>query len=86
MTCRTFIEFLMEFLEGTLPEAQRATFEEHLAECPWCTDYLKMYRDTLTLEKAAFTDPSAAPPADAPEELVRAILAARAATDDKAKE
>ena len=78
MNCREFTEFLHEYLFGDLPAEEKAEFEKHLAECPWCVAYLDSYRKTILLAKAAFSasedDP---PPADAPEELVQAILRAR---------
>jgi anti-sigma factor RsiW len=78
MNCREFTEFLHEYLFGNLPAQERLEFEKHLAECPWCVAYLDSYRKTLQLEKAAFAaDDEASPPADAPEELVQAILRAR---------
>ncbi len=79
MTCRTFIDFLMEYLSGELPASQREEFDAHLAECVECVAYLKTYNETVTLGKAAFEDPDAAVPADVPEDLVKAILAARRA-------
>jgi anti-sigma factor RsiW len=78
MNCREFTEFLHEYLFGNLPEGERAEFETHLAECPWCVAYLDSYKKTIHLEKAAFATPHDAPtPADAPEELIQAILRAR---------
>ena len=73
MTCRELMEFLIDYLEGGLTPAERAAFDEHLAECPPCVDYLGMYEATIRLSKGAF----AAPPEKPPEDLVRAILAAR---------
>jgi anti-sigma factor RsiW len=78
MNCREFTEFLHEYLFGDLPAEERAEFDKHLAECPWCVAYLDSYRKTIRLEQAAFSAPEdAPPPADAPEELVQAILRAR---------
>jgi anti-sigma factor RsiW len=77
MTCRDFIEFLMEYLSDGLSAEERAIFDAHLAECPWCVAYLKTYRETVALEKAALADPEVGVPEDAPEELVQAVLAAR---------
>jgi len=76
LTCREFVEFLMAYLSGELPAEQRAAFVGHLAECPDCTTYLQTYGETVRIEKIACGcgDPA---PADAPEELIRAILAAR---------
>ncbi len=78
MNCREFTEFLHEYLFGNLPEEERAEFDRHLAECPWCVAYLDNYRKTIQLGQAAFAEPEdAPPPPDAPEELIQAILAAR---------
>ena len=77
MNCRQFTEFLHDYLLGNLPAEERAEFEKHLAECPWCVAYLDSYRKTLQLEQAAFSSPDDAPPEDAPEELIQAILRAR---------
>jgi anti-sigma factor RsiW len=78
MNCREFTEFLHEYLFGDLPADQRAEFDKHLAECPWCVAYLDSYQKTIQLEKAAFCASEDAPtPADVPEELIQAILRAR---------
>jgi anti-sigma factor RsiW len=78
MNCREFTEFLHEYLFGNLPADERAEFDKHLGECPWCVAYLDSYQKTIQLERAAFPAPEdAPPPADAPEELVQAILRAR---------
>jgi anti-sigma factor RsiW len=78
MNCREFTAFLHEYLGGNLPAAERAEFDRHLAECPWCVVYLDSYQKTIDLERAAFSSSEEAPPpADAPEELIQAILRAR---------
>jgi anti-sigma factor RsiW len=75
MNCREFTEFLHEYLFGELPDLERAEFEKHLAECPWCVRYLDSYRKTIRLAKSASEEEP--PPTDAPEELIQAILSAR---------
>ena len=78
MNCREFTEFLHEYLLSNLPAQERAEFDKHLAECPWCVAYLDSYQKTIHLEQAALSTPEdASPPADAPEELIQAILRAR---------
>ncbi len=77
MTCRELIDFLMDYIDGTLPAGERALFEEHLRVCPPCVDFLKMYRTTIELERAAGRNVRAAPAAEIPEPLKHAILAAR---------
>jgi anti-sigma factor RsiW len=80
LSCREFIDFLMAYLSGELPADQRAVFEEHLGGCPDCTAYLKSYQQTVRIEKTACGCDDA-PPDDAPEELIRAILAALSRQD-----
>jgi len=78
MNCREFTEFLHEYLFGNLSGQERAEFNKHLGECPWCVAYLDSYQKTILLEQAAFSAPDGAPPPDdAPEELIQAILRAR---------
>lgn len=77
LTCRELIAFIHDYLEGGLPETERARFEEHLAVCPACVAYLSSYEDTVRLAKAAYCDPEGPVPEDVPDELVSAILAAR---------
>lgn len=76
LTCRELIDFLMDYVSGELPEAQRREFERHLGVCPPCVAFLDTYRKTIELEKQAMTEPvGTAPPL--PEELVQAILTSR---------
>ena len=77
MTCREFAEFIADFLDGQLPEAERQQFEGHLGRCVNCSHYLESYRQSTALGKRAFDDEDAALPSDVPEELVQAILATR---------
>jgi anti-sigma factor RsiW len=77
MTCQQLVEFLMDYLDGTLPEPQRGCFEEHLAECPDCVAYLATYQETIRMGKAVCAEDSDALPPEIPEELVQAIVTAR---------
>jgi anti-sigma factor RsiW len=78
MNCREFTEFLHEYLFGNLPTEERAEFEKHLSECPWCVAYLENYRKTIDLEQTAFSSSAdEPPPSDVPEELIQAILKRR---------
>jgi anti-sigma factor RsiW len=79
VNCREFVEFLMEYLDEELPDAQRSTFERHMGDCPSCVCYLETYQETLRLERELCRDPEGPLPDDVPEGLVRAILAARKA-------
>jgi anti-sigma factor RsiW len=77
MTCRELVDFLGAHLDGELSEEVRRRFEEHLAACPECFAYVEAYRATVRLARGAFRDPDGPVPADVPEDLVKAILAAR---------
>lgn len=79
MTCRELYAFLDEFLDGHLDVATRQNFERHIERCVSCRRYLASYQTTLKVARGA---EHADEPAtlDAPEGLVQAILAARAAT------
>jgi anti-sigma factor RsiW len=77
MTCRELVDFLMLYLDGELPKDQRERFEHHLSLCGECVTYMQTYIDTVRLGKAACSPLDEPIPDDVPEELVRAILAAR---------
>ena len=78
LTCREMTGFLADYLDGTLPLAERGVFEQHLAECRDCVAYLRTYAETIRLARE--TRDADALPAGVPEDLVRAILAARRGT------
>ena len=75
LTCREFVEFLDDYLEGRLPEHVVAHFHEHLSQCPSCVAYAGTYQDTVRLARKALGDD--APVTGVPEDLVHAIVAAR---------
>ena len=75
ISCREFADFIGAYFDGELPENQLHEFESHMEICPWCVAYLSSYKDTVALGRAAFAGGDAPPP-DAPEELVGAVLAA----------
>lgn len=73
-TCKELLDFLDDYVSGHLSAPERLDFERHLAVCPPCVDYLRSYEQTIRLGKAACTGAGEEPP----EELIKAILAARA--------
>lgn len=74
MTCREFIEFLLDYREERLAPEERARFDAHLGVCPDCRTYLETYGRTVDL--ARMSDHEAVP-VDAPEDLIEAILRSR---------
>jgi anti-sigma factor RsiW len=77
VTCREFADFMADYLSGDLPADSRSTFEHHLGLCANCRNYLTSYEETVKLGKRAFENDDAHVPATVPEDLVKAILAAR---------
>lgn len=49
MSCRELVALVTEYLEGTLGQADRGRFEEHLAACDGCGAYLDQMRKTIVL-------------------------------------
>lgn len=47
MACQELVEVITDYLEGTLPPADRARFEAHLQVCPHCNRYLEQFRLTI---------------------------------------
>jgi anti-sigma factor RsiW len=47
MTCQELVELVTEYLDGTLPAADAARFDEHIAGCRFCTRYLEQMRVTI---------------------------------------
>jgi anti-sigma factor RsiW len=44
LVCREFVELVTDYLDGVLPDEQRARFEAHLADCEGCSGYLEDMR------------------------------------------
>jgi anti-sigma factor RsiW len=47
MDCRELVEVITAYLEGTMADEDRGRFEAHLAECPFCTEYVAQMRTTI---------------------------------------
>ncbi len=49
LTCQQLVELVTDYLEGALPDEERARFEAHLAICPGCTAYVEQMRRLIKL-------------------------------------
>ncbi|MBI1370732.1 MAG: hypothetical protein GC162_19005 [Planctomycetes bacterium] len=78
INCQKCIDFLIDYLDGELPEEQRKSFETHLKLCPPCMDYVNEYRRTIEVSRAALKDSTEKPEpcCHMPEALVQAIIKA----------
>lgn len=77
LTCRELEDFIADYVDGALPSEQRRKFEWHLRLCRDCRRYLEAYGRTIALSRTALCGPDESVPEDVPDELVRAVLAAR---------
>jgi anti-sigma factor RsiW len=49
LACKELVEIITDYLEGTLPERDRARFDAHILTCPPCREYVAEMRTTLQL-------------------------------------
>ena len=47
LTCQELVEIVTAYLEESLPAADRARFDAHLAGCTGCRNYLEQMRRTI---------------------------------------
>lgn len=60
MVCRDLVEAVTAYIEGEMSPEDRALFDEHLAACDGCTNYLAQIRETIRL--TGTLDPGTLPP------------------------
>ena len=77
MTCKEFIDFMLEYFEDDLSEDRRKTFEEHLNVCADCVAYMESYQKTVELVQNAGLDDDDSVDAKVPKDLIEAILATK---------
>lgn len=56
LVCQEMVELITDYLEGSLPRAQRRRFEAHIAGCEHCTEYLEQMRTTILISGRLRTD------------------------------
>jgi len=49
LSCRELVELVTDYLEGALPERERASFEHHIETCMGCHEYVRQMRTTIEL-------------------------------------
>ena len=74
IVCVDGVELLMDYLEGTLPAAERELVEAHVSGCPRCVAFVESYRQTPRILRAAT---AAALPDDLAESLRRFLASHR---------
>ncbi len=49
VNCDELVELITDYLEGSMPEDQRARFDEHVSGCDGCATYLEQFRIAIRL-------------------------------------
>jgi anti-sigma factor RsiW len=55
-SCQELVELVTDYLEGALAPADLRRFEEHIARCDACTEYLRQLRETIRIVGAITPD------------------------------
>lgn len=79
LTCIEFERFVHDYQEESLSPPERRAFDLHMDLCPMCRVHFASYLQTIELGKRICATDDAFAPAELPEELGAAILAARRA-------
>ena len=69
LSCQELVELVTNYLEGALPQDERASFEHHIEGCAGCHEYVRQMRQTIELTGRLT-------PADVSPEAKAALLAA----------
>jgi anti-sigma factor RsiW len=63
-SCQELVELVTDYLEGALAPADLRRFEEHIARCDACTEYLRQFREAIRIV-GAITPEELSPEAEA---------------------
>ena len=77
ITCREFEAFVLAYIDGDLTQKQLTIFNLHLKMCRECREYLAAYQRTMELTSATALNTETFDSSEVPEDLVKAILAAK---------
>ncbi|WP_282607162.1 anti-sigma factor [Pelagibius sp. Alg239-R121] len=77
ITCRSFEDFILAYLDDKLPPRQKFVLDTHLELCPECRDYLRACRISIELAKTSAREAEVYFPIEVPEKLIQAVLEAQ---------
>jgi predicted anti-sigma-YlaC factor YlaD len=76
--CAHLVEVVTDYLEGTMPLAERTRFDRHLKRCKGCRSYVEQLRRTIEQCGRVTVDDVEALPEHVREELMDAFRALHA--------
>ena len=79
LSCIELERFVHDYREGSLSPRERRAFDLHMELCPMCRVHFASYLQTIELGRKICATDDASAPAELPEDLASAILAARRA-------
>ncbi len=53
LTCQELADFCLDFVDGSLPDEERARFQLHLGLCGECVAFFETYRKTPEISRQA---------------------------------
>ena len=56
LSCKELVELVTDYRDGALGLPERARFEEHLAACPPCVEYVAQIERTIAAVGATWRD------------------------------
>ena len=56
ISCKQLVDLVADYMEEVLPDEARAEFEQHLAECGYCSAYIQQMKVTVNLTKQLTED------------------------------
>ena len=71
ITCQQFEEFIIEYLEDTLPKEKHRLFEFHIRTCRECREYLAAYQRSREITQGCIG--TVATLDDVPNDLIAAV-------------
>ncbi len=77
MKCRECFQFIIDYVENDLTAEVRTTFEQHLADCQPCLDYLESYRLSIKIGQQVCCNTESEALEEMPSALIALILAAK---------
>lgn len=55
ISCKQMVDYCLDYLSGSLPAEEKASFDGHLTYCPECVKFFETYKKTPELSRDALT-------------------------------
>ena len=55
ISCKQLVDYCLDYLGGTLPHEEVASFDNHLAYCPECVKFFQTYKKTPEVSREALS-------------------------------